>query len=52
MLIVTTLVYHKVFDISKEMTKVNMEQVTRCGHHNVVIMSVTNTLQNMTYPCD
>ena len=32
------------FDISKEVTKVNMEQVTWRGHHNVVIVSVPNTL--------
>ena len=38
------IVYHEVFDISKEVTKVNMKQVTSCGHHNVVIMSVTDTL--------
>ena len=36
--------YHKLFPPSKEVAKVNMEQVTRCGHHNVVIVSVTNTL--------
>ena len=42
-----TLPYHKVFHISKEVTKVNMEQVTRCGHHNVIIMSVSDTLENI-----
>ena len=38
------LVYHNIFFSSEEVTEVNMKQVTRCGHHDVVIMSVTNTL--------
>ena len=36
--------YHNMLPPSKEVTKVNMEQVTRCGHHDVVVVSVPNTL--------
>ena len=37
--------YHEVLCISKEMAKVDMKQVARLGHHDIVIMTITNTLR-------
>ena len=36
--------HHKVLCVSKEMAKVDVEQVTRLGHHDVVVMTITNAL--------
>ena len=43
------IVYHKVFSPSKEVAKVNMEQVTRFGHHNIIIVSVTDSLNGTNH---
>ena len=37
-------VYHEVFDVSKEVSKVDVEEVSRGGHHDVVIVAITNAL--------
>ena len=37
--------YHNVFNVSKEMAKVNVEEIARCGHHDVIVMAITNALQ-------
>jgi len=36
--------YHAVFNVSKEVSKVDVEKVSRGGHHDVVIVAITNTL--------
>jgi len=36
--------YHAVFDVSKEVSKVDVEEVSRGGHHDVVIVAITNAL--------
>ena len=42
--IVFTSIYHKVFDVAEEVSKVNVEQVARCGDHDVVIVPVSYPL--------
>ena len=37
--------YHNVFDVSEKVSKVDVEEITRCGHHDVIVMTITNTLQ-------
>ena len=37
--------YHNVFDVSQKVSKVNVEEVARCGHHDVIVMTITDTLQ-------
>ena len=37
-------VYHEFFLVSEEVSKVNVEQVARCGDHDVVIVSVSYPL--------
>ena len=37
--------YHNVFDVSKKVSKVDVEEIARCGHHDVIVMTITNTLQ-------
>ena len=36
--------YHDVFDVAEEVAKVDMEKVAMCSDHDVVIMTITNTL--------
>ena len=36
--------YHVIFDVSKEMSEVNVEEISRSSDHNVVVMTITNTL--------
>ena len=36
--------HHEMFEVSKEVAKVNVEEVARGGHHDVVIVPVTNAL--------
>ena len=37
-------VYHEVFDVSKEVSKVDVKEVSWGGHHDVVIVAITNAL--------
>ena len=39
------LMYHKIFDVSEEVTKVNVEEVSWGSYHDVVVMTITNALQ-------
>ena len=39
-----TFVYHEVFDVSKEVSKVDVKEVSWGGHHDVVIVAITNAL--------
>ena len=36
--------YHEVFDVSEKVAKVDVEEVPRCGDHDVVIVSVSYPL--------
>lgn len=36
--------YHVIFYISKEVTEINMEEVSRSCNHDIVVMTITNTL--------
>ena len=36
--------HHEVLDVSKEVSKVDMEEVSTSGHHDVVIVTITNAL--------
>ena len=36
--------YQKCFSVSKEVSKVNMEEVSTSGHHDVVIVTITYAL--------
>ncbi len=40
--------YHAVFDVSEEVSKVDVEEISRRSHHDVVIVTVTNALRTMT----
>ena len=37
--------YHNVFDVAEKVSKVDVEEITRCGHHDVIVVTITNTLQ-------
>ena len=41
--------YFEVLYIAKEVSKVNMEEIARCSHHDVVVMTITNTLVYQVY---
>ena len=36
--------YHDIFDVAKEVAKVDMEEITMRCDHDVVIVTITNTL--------
>ena len=36
--------YFEVFYIAQKVTKVDVEEIARCGHHDVIVMTITNTL--------
>ena len=40
--------YHDVFDVAKEVAKVDVEEIAMCCDHYVVVMAITNTL-NILY---
>ena len=42
---------HEIFDISQKVSKVDMKEVTFSGDHNVVVMTITDTLQGENDDC-
>ena len=36
--------YHDVFDVAKEVAKVDVKEIAVCCDHYVVVMAITNTL--------
>ncbi len=37
--------YHEVFNVPQEVAKIDVEQVTGCGNHDVVVVPVPYALQ-------
>ena len=44
MLVLILVAYHNELLVSKEMSKVNVEQIARCSDHDIIIVAISNTL--------
>ncbi len=45
----TSNLYQEIFDVSEKMSKINMKEITRRVDHDIIIVSITNTLLTNTH---